>query len=359
MRGKYLSLFCLIMTMAWTTCAINTYPGKKEKPAPDGPGQEVEQGELKLAFSQPPVPVNGDYQFAANVAYDRYTQTVFDIFLPKSDQPTPLLIYIHGGGFTSGDKRAVYEGESGLSGTKAIEQMVQRKVAYATVNYRLLDGGDRDGVLKSLDDSKRCLQFIRYHAKELNIDPNRVVLMGSSAGGGTALWLGVMDDMADRSSADPVERQSTRVDGVVTLKAQSTYDILKWETVVFKSLDLNFERMIAGSPKWDKRLGAFYGINSWADMTDPKVVRYREKVDMLGHMDRSDPEVYVYNNHKAGGNKNGEMTFGVLLHHPQHAVAIMERAKEVGMQGQYDIPAMNINTTGGESITQFILRKLK
>jgi acetyl esterase/lipase len=77
-------------------------------------------------------------------------------------------------------------------------------VAYASIDYRLLQELDTEGVIKPLSDSTRCVQFIRYHAEQLNVDPERIILMGGSAGAGTSLWIGFNDDMADPDSDDPV-----------------------------------------------------------------------------------------------------------------------------------------------------------
>ena len=56
-----------------------------------------------------------------------------------------------------------------------LQQTVLGGVAYASLNYRLLAEVDKEGVIKPLTDCKRALQFIRYHAAELNIDPVRLV----------------------------------------------------------------------------------------------------------------------------------------------------------------------------------------
>ena len=50
----------------------------------------------------------------------------------------------------------------------------------------------------------RVVQFLRFKATELGIDPARIAASGSSAGAGIALWVGFHDDLADPKSADPV-----------------------------------------------------------------------------------------------------------------------------------------------------------
>jgi len=92
------------------------------------------------------------------IEYGPYEENLFDIYLPESDQPTPLLIYIHGGGFTGGSRDTSGSEERVLS-------YLAEGVAYASIDYRLLKSPDPDGVIKPLQDSTRCLQFIRYHAQ--------------------------------------------------------------------------------------------------------------------------------------------------------------------------------------------------
>ena len=92
------------------------------------------------------------------IEYGPYEENLFDIYLPESDEPTPLLIYIHGGGFTGGSRDTSGSEEQVLS-------YLAEGVAYASIDYRLLKSPDPDGVIKSLQDSTRCLQFIRYHAR--------------------------------------------------------------------------------------------------------------------------------------------------------------------------------------------------
>jgi len=166
------------------------------------------------------------------IEYGPYDENLFDIYLPASDEPTPLLIYIHGGGFTGGS-RDTSESED------FVMSYLAEGIAFASIDYRLLQSPDPDGVIKPLTDSTRALQFIRYHAAQLNIDPDNVILMGGSAGAGTSLWIGFNDDMADPDSEDPVLRQSSRVTALIAIATQGTYDIGKWKTVVFEEYGLD------------------------------------------------------------------------------------------------------------------------
>ncbi len=63
-------------------------------------------------------------------------------------------------------------------------------------------------------DLNRAVRFIRYHAQEYRIDPNRVGITGGSAGGHLSVMQGVAGDLGDPKAKDPVDRTSSRVQAV-------------------------------------------------------------------------------------------------------------------------------------------------
>jgi acetyl esterase/lipase len=66
-----------------------------------------------------------------------------------------------------------------------------------------------------LDDVRRAIRFIRYHADQYRIDPRRIGVLGGSSGGHLALLLGTMDGMGEPDDPDPVNRVSSSVQAVV------------------------------------------------------------------------------------------------------------------------------------------------
>ncbi|MCB1129630.1 MAG: glycoside hydrolase N-terminal domain-containing protein [Verrucomicrobiae bacterium] len=148
-----------------------------------------------------------------DVAYGPHERNKLDFWKAGSSKPTPLVFYIHGGGWRAGSK----EENDGPS-----LSLLDKGVSYVSINYRLARGPDT--LPCSLHDAARALQFIRSKASEWNIDPDRIIVSGGSAGGCSSLWLAYHDDLADPASSDPVARQSTRVIGAAVIKAQSTID---------------------------------------------------------------------------------------------------------------------------------------
>jgi len=171
-----------------------------------------------------------------------------------------LVIFIHGGGFTHGYKAQAYERYQ-----SQIKEFLSKNIAFATIDYRFLHESDK-GVITSLEDSKRCLQFIKYYASSFNIDKNKVGCFGSSAGAGTSLWLALNDDMADPNSEDLILRESTRMPAVGAIATQATYDIMRWEEV-FSDYNISIDRI---PPQFLQQLNPFYGLSDFSEVHDPE-----------------------------------------------------------------------------------------
>jgi hypothetical protein len=287
-------------------------------------------------------------KFYKNISYSKYKEDVFDIFLPNSKQPSALVLYIHGGGFISGDKNIPYKGDGRL-----ISQLLLKNIAFASVNYRFVSD-DGMGIFKCMNDSKRALQFIRFHSKIFNIDKNNVVLMGGSAGAGTSLWIGLSDEMADKKNPDPILRESTRVKGLVLKETQANYDILSWPETVYqeyKDVDQKFIINLAS----EEEILRFYGLKTIDNINSEAVNKYRSKFNMLNLLSSDDPEIYAENIVRPYVKP---VNRGVLLHHPAHIKALMDKANEMHVKGEFYAPKMNIDTRGGENREDFIYRVL-
>jgi acetyl esterase/lipase len=106
--------------------------------------------------------------------YGKHERQVLDFWKAKSDKPTPLVLYIHGGGWRGGDK-------SSLSGV-AIKQYLDAGISVAAINYRYIPQAVEmkiDPPVKApVGDAARALQFIRSKAKEWNLDKRRVGATG-------------------------------------------------------------------------------------------------------------------------------------------------------------------------------------
>ena len=102
-----------------------------------------------------------------------------DLFVPeKSDGPLPLIVWIHGGGWQNGSK----DGCPPLRNS-----YTERGYAVASINYRL---SGHAVFPAQIEDCKAAIRWLRAHAKEYRLDPQRFGVWGSSAGGHLAALVG-------------------------------------------------------------------------------------------------------------------------------------------------------------------------
>lgn len=144
----------------------------------------------------------------------------FDFWKAESDKPTPVVLLIHGGGWVNGDKTSY--------GDRPIKTYLSAGVSVAAINYRFIAQAMEQDVSPPVKacvmDAARALQTIRSKAAEWNINPGRIGASGGSAGACTSLWLALHDDLADLNSADPIARQSTRLQCIAVTGAQTSLD---------------------------------------------------------------------------------------------------------------------------------------
>ncbi len=79
-------------------------------------------------------------------------------------------------------------------------------------------------MLAPLQDARRALQYVRLHAVEWNLDPDRIVIYGGSAGAFSALWVALSPEMSEPDADDPLAAVSTRVLAVGGSNAQTSLD---------------------------------------------------------------------------------------------------------------------------------------
>ena len=93
----------------------------------------------------------------ANLSYGPHKMNVLDFWQAEGEGPRPLLVYIHGGGWTGGDKKA---------NPKTVKSYLDKGISYAAINYRLTGEAPLPA---PVHDAARAIQFIRWKASEWNI----------------------------------------------------------------------------------------------------------------------------------------------------------------------------------------------
>jgi hypothetical protein len=286
-----------------------------------------------------PINARGDRATFANEKYGEHVRNTFDIWLAKSSTPTPLVIYIHGGGFTGGDKSKYFPSEDLL-------RFLDAGVSVAIINYRFMNEKPY-GVIASLNDSKRFLQYVRYHSEKYNIDKNKIACSGGSAGAGTSLWLAFSDDMADPKNNDPVLRESTRITCAGAFATQSTYDIFQWDDI------LGFP--ISKTPEQLQPIARIFGFKTAKNIDLKNQVKIRKELDFMSKMDRNDPPIFIKNIHKGGVPE----TQDDINHHPLHALALKNKADKVGLEAVVYAHEIGIADSSGKDIVDFFLEKFQ
>lgn len=151
-----------------------------------------------------------------DVAYDDdHAAQCMDVYLAESDRPTPAMVYIHGGGWRAGSKNNV---------PAWLRKFVSDgRLSVISVEYRFTDVAPHPA---QVNDCLRAIQFVRKHAKEWNIDSNRIGVTGGSAGGHLSACVALHDDIADDSSDDAVAKHSSRVACAVSFAGPTDWSLL-------------------------------------------------------------------------------------------------------------------------------------
>src|SRR5262245_56976065 len=107
---------------------------------------------LVLFFPGPRLQAENPKEYL-NVPYGKHARQVLDFYQAKSDRPTPVVFYIHGGGWRNGDKKI------------NPKPFLEKGISVAAINYRFVQQGEEEKVVPSvkapLQDAAHALQFVR------------------------------------------------------------------------------------------------------------------------------------------------------------------------------------------------------
>jgi acetyl esterase/lipase len=238
-----------------------------------------------------------------DVAYDVHERTKLDFWQAKGEGPRPLRIFIHGGGWIQGDK----------SQLKDVSADLEKGISVAAINYRY---SVTDPLPTPVHDAVRAIQFLRYKAKEWNIDKNKFVLTGGSAGGCSSLWIACHDDLADPDSDDPVQRESSRVQGAAVAGAQSSIDPKQIEPWIGPNVYHSMIYRAVGEASLEDALKN-YGKHESS----------YKKFSAYNHLSKDDPPLFLeYGTDLSVPAKN----VGHGIHHGLFGVKLKEKSAEVG-----------------------------
>jgi len=251
----------------------------------------------------------------ANVAYGPAERNVLDFYQATNAQPTPLIVYIHGGGFVGGDKSTVQAG--------MVRSAHAAGISVAALNYRFVNGTDVIFPQPQLDCA-RALQFLRSRSAEWNIDSTRLACYGSSAGAGISMWLGFHDDLAQPDSPDPIARQSTRIVAIGTMGGQGTYDPIKIKELV-------------GGRAWEHpSIFKVYGVTTAEEALHPTPEKQRlyDESSAITHLTADDPPLFmIYSEPDIV--PPADSPVGKFIHHPNFGKQLQAAMDKLGIENVY------------------------
>ncbi|WP_197138096.1 alpha/beta fold hydrolase [Crateriforma conspicua] len=123
----------------------------------------------------------------------------------KAETPAPAYVWIHGGGWMGGTKEG---------GVGQVTPMVRKGFVGATIEYRLTGEAPFPA---QIEDCKCAIRYLRAHAEKYNIDPDRIAVGGSSAGGHLVALLGTSGGVKELEGNGGWADQSSSVQAVVDL----------------------------------------------------------------------------------------------------------------------------------------------
>lgn len=279
----------------------------------------------------------------SNVPYGTHERQVLDFYKAVSEKPTPLLFFIHGGGWVNGDKANPSE----------LHDCLAAGISVVSINYRYSTQAHLAGVMPPvkwpLEDATRALQFVRSKAAEWNIDKQRIGASGGSAGACSSLYLAFHDDMADPNSTDPVARESTRLWCAAVNGAQTSLDpkqLKEWTPNsrygghAFGFMDPNDKK--TRDTRFAEFLEKRESVLPWIKMYSPYEL-----------VSKGDPPVYLrYSDTPALGQPQKDPT-----HTVNYGVKLQEHCLSLGVECELNYPASpNLKHS---SIASFLIETLK
>jgi acetyl esterase/lipase len=271
-----------------------------------------------------------------NVKYGPDERNVLDLWLAKRDdgKPTPVAVFIHGGGFSGGSKAKL--------NMAVVPEYRAAGVSVAAINYRLIDSGPFP---MPMLDGARAIQFLRHHAAEYNLDKERFACFGGSAGGCMSMWLALHDDLADPDNPDPVLRESTRLTCAAPMAGQSSVDkatLAEW----FHCADL------AEHPSTRR----FFGVDSLEELETPEKIALMKEASPITHLSPDDPPIFASYS-QADTPVDAATPPGNWVHHPRLGIKLKEAMDRMGLE-------CHVQYKGGPPVTEyrspvdFVIRKL-
>jgi acetyl esterase/lipase len=168
------------------------------------------------------------------------------IFDGKAQAPMPVILWIHGGGFTEEECTRLSRPE------QRFVELARRGYCIASIDYRL---AQEKPFPSQIQDSKCAVRFLRSHAGQFKIDPDHIGVWGESCGGQLAALMAVEKGIAGYEDCGGWEGVSSKIQAAVawyggfdTLRFTNLLKDEKFALIYGGTLDEKRDTVIQGSP---------------------------------------------------------------------------------------------------------------
>lgn len=264
-----------------------------------------------------------------DVKYGPHERNRIDFYKAESKGPTPLVVYIHGGGFRGGRKTGINQ--------QTLRDLLNAGISVAAIEYRLVPEYPLPTAHR---DSLRALQFIRTRAKNWNINKTRIGAFGGSAGAQICMWLAFHDEMSDPQSDDPIQRESSRLHCVATTGGQTTMDFTWWQ------------KNIPGYTKPHRPRSEYFGQTD-----DEQLKQIITDISAQSLITADDPPIWMRYGMAPGAPPPSQQKKiqGWKVHHVAFGIRLKEMMDALGIESYLNHPGKQ---TQYNSIADFFITKL-
>ena len=180
---KALIALALLLTGLLAGAAAQERPAKSDPEARPRPSQSSEKAQLQEPPTQIPLPEGARVFRDLEYVPGGHERQKLDLYLPKDGRDLPLIVWVHGGAFRAGSKDRC----------PAVPYL-REGYAVASINYRL----SQHAIFPAqIEDCKAAIRWLRANAAKHGIDPQRIGVWGSSAGGHLVAMLGTAGDVKE------------------------------------------------------------------------------------------------------------------------------------------------------------------
>lgn len=209
-------------------------------------------------FEHQPYPsqkLHKDIVYSSPAGLSGRLELKLDAFVPDGPGPFPGVILIHGGGWEAGNKVTYL--------APLLEPLSKAGFAWFSIDYRLTPKYRHHQQLK---DVRRAIRWVRAHADRFRVDPERLALLGESAGAQLAVQVATAACPGREQAPDPVERGSCEIQAVV-----SFYGVYDFPTMVTDASPGSLANRLFGVDRLDDHTGKLLRRYSPLYHIDPRM----------------------------------------------------------------------------------------